>query len=90
MEVSDVDCDGTISRALFNNLTKDLVARLKVPMYKALNDAKLTKEDIDEIILIGGSSRIVKVQEFVTNFFNGKEPNRNINPDEAVAYGASE
>ena len=59
------------------------------PVEIALNDAKLKKSEIDEIILVGGSTRIPKVQELIREYFNGKEPNRMINPDEAVAYGAA-
>ena len=54
-----------------------------------LQDADLTKNEIDEIVLVGGSTRIPKVQQLVKEFFNGKEPSRGINPDEAVAYGAA-
>ena len=54
-----------------------------------LKDSGLKKTDIDEIVLVGGSTRIPKVQELIKDFFNGKEPNRGINPDEAVAYGAA-
>ena len=75
-------------RALFDNLTKDLVAKLQEPMKAALADAKLSVEDIHDVVLIGGSTRIVRVQEFVKEFFSGKEPHKSINPDEAVAFGA--
>jgi heat shock protein 5 len=54
-----------------------------------LEDAKLKKNEIDEIVLVGGSTRIPKVQQLLKDFFNGKEPNKGINPDEAVAYGAA-
>ena len=56
---------------------------------QALQDSGLKKSDIDEIVLVGGSTRIPKVQQLIKDFFNGKEPNRGINPDEAVAYGAA-
>jgi molecular chaperone DnaK (HSP70) len=56
---------------------------------KVLKDANLSKNDIQEVVLVGGSTRIPKVQELLREFFNGKEPNRSINPDEAVAYGAA-
>lgn len=59
------------------------------PVQKVLEDADLKKNDIDEIVLVGGSTRIPKVQQLVKEFFNGKEPSRGINPDEAVAYGAA-
>ena len=58
-------------------------------MQQVLQDADLTKNEIDEIVLVGGSTRIPKVQQLVKEFFNGKEPSRGINPDEAVAYGAA-
>lgn len=59
------------------------------PVQKVLEDADLKKNDIDEIVLVGGSTRIPKIQQLVKEFFNGKEPSRGINPDEAVAYGAA-
>ena len=58
-------------------------------MQQVLSDADLQKNEIDEIVLVGGSTRIPKVQQLVKEFFNGKEPSRGINPDEAVAYGAA-
>lgn len=77
-----------LTRALFNELTKDLVNATKGPTKQALEDAKLKPSDIDEIVLVGGSTRIVAVQEWVKNFF-GKDPNKSINPDEVVAMGAA-
>ena len=71
---------------LFN---MDLFKKTLGPVKKAIADAKLKKTDIDEIGLSGGSTRIPKVQELLTEFFDGKEPNKGINPDEAVAYGAA-
>lgn len=59
------------------------------PVEQALRDAKLNKRDIEEIVLVGGSTRIPKVQQLLSEFFNGKTLNKNINPDEAVAYGAA-
>merc|ERR1712093_542458 len=59
------------------------------PVEKVLRDAKISKKDVDEIVLVGGSTRIPKVQALLQEFFNGKEPSRSINPDEAVAYGAT-
>jgi molecular chaperone DnaK (HSP70) len=56
---------------------------------QALDDANLKKTDIDEVVLVGGSTRIPKVQDLLRDFFDGKEPNKGINPDEAVAYGAA-
>merc|ERR1719452_459307 len=67
----------------------DLFKGTLKPVQKVLEDADLTKKEIDEIVLVGGSTRIPKVQSLVKEFFNGKEPSRGINPDEAVAYGAA-
>ena len=78
----------TLTRAKFESLTEDLVKRTLEPCKKALEDAKLKPEDIDEVILVGGSTRIPKVQEEVKKFF-GKEPNKSVNPDEVVAMGAA-
>ncbi len=58
-------------------------------MQQVLDDAGMKKSEIDEVVLVGGSTRIPKVQQLIKDFFNGKEPNRGINPDEAVAYGAA-
>lgn len=77
-----------ISRAQFEKLVDDLVARTVPPMEKALKDAGLKKEQIDEIILVGGSTRIPRIQEVVEEFF-GKKPNKSVNPDEVVAIGAA-
>lgn len=78
----------TVTRSKFEQLTESLIARLKGPVTKALKDAKLKASDIDECLLVGGSTRIPAVQELCKNIF-GKEPNRTINPDEAVAAGAA-
>ena len=78
----------TLSRAQFNQLTNDLVERTKQPVMNALKDADLSFDDIDEVILNGGSTRIPAVQEMVKEL-TGKEPNHSINPDEAVALGAA-
>ena len=67
----------------------DLFRSTLVPVKKVLEDAEMKKTDIDEIILVGGSTRIPKVQQLVKEFFNGKEPSKGVNPDEAVAYGAA-
>ena len=77
-----------ITRAAFNELTKDLVEATKDPVYDALQKANLTVEQIDEILLVGGSTRIPAVQEWVKSYFK-KEPNKSINPDEVVAAGAA-
>ncbi|CAN6303812.1 unnamed protein product [Urochloa humidicola] len=84
-----VDFSETLTRAKFEELNMDLFKKTLGPVKKALADAKLKKSDIDEIVLVGGSTRIPKVQELLTEMFDGKEPNKGINPDEAVAYGAA-
>lgn len=81
--------DMEITRAKFEGLVRPLIERTRVPMEQALKDAKLDKPEIDEIIMVGGSTRIPAVQEFVRNFFNGKELNKSVNPDEVVAVGAA-
>ena len=77
-----------LSRARFEQLVDDLVERTKQPCLQAIRDAGLSASDIDEVILVGGSTRIPKVQEIVQDVF-GKEPNRGVNPDEVVAIGAA-
>jgi molecular chaperone DnaK len=77
-----------VTRAKFEQLTEDLVERSMKPVQKALADAKLTPKDIDEVILVGGQTRMPKVLDAVKAYF-GKEPNRSVNPDEAVAIGAA-
>lgn len=79
--------DITITRAKFDDLTRDLVERTKVSVNQALRDAKLKSNEINEVILVGGSTRIPAVQDLVKNL-TGKEPNRSVNPDEVVAIGA--
>ena len=78
----------TLTRARFEQLCDDLFQRSIEPCRKALSDAHLSASDIDEVLLVGGSTRIPKIQELVKNFF-GKEPNKSVNPDEVVAIGAS-
>ncbi len=78
----------TLSRAKFDELVSDLVNRTVEPCKKALSDAGLSSKDIDEVILVGGSTRIPKIQEKVKEIF-GKEPNKSVNPDEVVALGAA-
>lgn len=78
-----------LSRARFEELCIDLFKKCLEPIRQALSDAKLRKEDVDDVVLVGGSTRIPKVQQLIKEFFNGKELNRGINPDEAVAYGAA-
>ena len=77
-----------LTRAKFEQLVDDLIQRTLPPMQKALKDAGLTQKDIDEVLLVGGSTRIPKIQEIVKTFF-GKEPNKSVNPDEVVAIGAA-
>ena len=83
------DLTETFTRAKFEDLNGDLFRRTMEPLKKALIDADLKKEDIDEVVLVGGSTRIPKIQKMVRDFFDGKELNRGVNPDEAVAYGAA-
>merc|ERR1719277_1671271 len=84
-----IDFYTSITRARFEELCSDLFKGTLEPVEKALRDAKLDKASIDEIVLVGGSTRIPKIQKLLQDFFNGKELNRSINPDEAVAYGAA-
>jgi len=84
-----VDFYTSITRARFEELCSDLFRGTLNPVEKALRDSKLDKSSIDEIVLVGGSTRIPKVQKLLQDFFNGKELNKSINPDEAVAYGAA-
>ena len=84
-----IDFYEPFSRAKFEKENGDLFRATLTPVEKALKDAKLTKEKIDEIVLVGGSTRIPKIQELLKDYFDGKELNKSINPDEAVAYGAA-
>jgi len=84
-----VDFYSTITRARFEELCADLFRSTLEPVEKALRDAKMDKSQIHEIVLVGGSTRIPKVQKLLQDLFNGKELNKSINPDEAVAYGAA-
>jgi len=84
-----IDFSETLTRARFEELNIDLFRKTIKPVQKVLEDSGLKKTEIDEVVLVGGSTRIPKVQEMIKDFFNGKEPNRGINPDEAVAYGAT-
>jgi molecular chaperone DnaK len=79
----------SLTRAKFEQLTEDLIERTRKPVEEALADAKLAADDIDEVILVGGSTRIPKVQELVRKLTGGKEPNQTVNPDEVVAIGAA-
>merc|ERR1719189_956255 len=84
-----IDFYTSITRARFEELCADLFRGTLEPVEKALRDARMDKSSIDELVLVGGSTRIPKVQKLLTEFFNGKELNKSINPDEAVAYGAA-
>jgi len=84
-----VDFAFTFTRARFEELCADLFRRTMEPVEKCLRDSKLSKSQVHEVVLVGGSTRIPKVQALLSDFFNGKEPCRSLNPDEAVAYGAA-
>lgn len=84
-----IDFYTNISRARFEELCSDLFRSTMAPVESALRDAKMGKDEIHEIVLVGGSTRIPKIQKLLSDFFNGKTLNKSINPDEAVAYGAA-
>ena len=84
-----IDFYATITRARFEELNMDLFRKCMEPVEKCLRDAKIDKSQVDEVVLVGGSTRIPKVQSLLQDFFNGKELCKSINPDEAVAYGAA-
>lgn len=84
-----IDFYSTITRARFEELNADLFRSTLEPVEKALRDAKMDKSQIHDIVLVGGSTRIPKIQKLLQDFFNGKDLNKSINPDEAVAYGAA-
>jgi len=84
-----IDFYTSITRARFEELCSDLFKGTLEPVEKAMRDAKMDKSSINDIVLVGGSTRIPKVQKLLQDFFNGKELNKSINPDEAVAYGAA-
>jgi len=83
------DFSETLTRAKFEELNMDLFRSTMKPVKKVLEDGSMSKKDVDEIILVGGSTRIPKVQQLIKEFFNGKEPSKGVNPDEAVAFGAA-
>jgi len=87
--VDGEDFSETLTRARFEELNQDLFKKTLKPVSQVLKDSGLKKSEVHEIVLVGGSTRIPKVQQLIKDFFNGKEPNRGINPDEAVAYGAA-
>ena len=84
-----IDFTTSITRARFEDICSDLFKNTFEPVQKVLTDAKVSKSNVDEIVLVGGSTRIPKIQAQLSDFFNGKELCKNINPDEAVAYGAA-
>ena len=84
-----VDFNSTITRAKFEDINMDYFRKCMEPVEKVLKDAKISKSEVNEIVLVGGSTRIPKIQEMISDFFNGKTLNKSINPDEAVAYGAA-
>jgi heat shock protein 1/8 len=84
-----IDLNMTLTRAKYESLCEDIFRRTLEPVDKVLRDGKVSKEDINEVILVGGSTRIPKIQELLIKYFNGKELCKSINPDEAVAYGAA-
>ena len=87
--IDGVDFEETLTRAKFEELCADLFKNTLKPVETVIEDSGLKRSEIDEIVLVGGSTRIPKIQQLIKDFFNGKEPNRGINPDEAVAYGAA-
>merc|ERR1712159_439264 len=84
-----VDFSETLTRARFEELNMDLFKKTLGPVKKVMEDSSFKKTQLDEVVMVGGSTRIPKVQTLIKDFFNGKEPNKGINPDEAVAYSAA-
>merc|ERR1712226_807109 len=84
-----IDFNATITRARFEDLCMDYFKKCMEPCEKVLRDSKISKGEVHEVVLVGGSTRIPKIQSMLSDFFNGKEPCKSINPDEAVAYGAT-
>jgi len=93
VEIEDLaegfDFSETLTRARFEELNVDLFKKTLGPVGRVLEDADVSKSEVDEIVLVGGSTRIPKVQSLIAEYFGGKEPSKGINPDEAVAYGAA-
>ena len=87
--IDGVDYTHNLSRAKFEQLADPIFKRTIEPINRLLSDAKMSKNDIDEIVLVGGTTRIPRVQELLSNYFNGKSLNKSLNPDEAIAYGAA-
>ena len=84
-----IDFSYSITRARFEALCSDILKKIVAPVEKVLRDANMSKNEVHEIIMVGGTTRIPKVQTMLSDFFNGKELNHSINPDECVAYGAA-
>lgn len=84
-----IDLSVTLTRARFESLCNDIFQRTLAPVDQVLKDAKISKGEVNDVVLVGGSTRIPKVQELLSNYFNGKELCKSINPDEAIAYGAA-
>jgi L1 cell adhesion molecule like protein len=84
-----IDFNTTITRAKFESICDDLFKRTMAPVDQVLRDAKVSKNEVHEIVLVGGSTRVPKIQQLLTEYFNGKELCKSINPDECVAYGAA-
>lgn len=84
-----IDFNSTITRARFENLGQDFFQKCLAPVEQSLRDAKWSKSDVDQIVLVGGTTRIPKIQDMLSQYFNGKELCKSVNPDEAVAYGAA-
>ena len=93
LEIEDLaegfDFSESLTRARFEELNNDLFKKTLGPVGRVLEDADVSKSEVDEIVLVGGSTRIPKVQSLISEYFGGKEPSKGINPDEAVAYGAA-
>ncbi len=87
--IDGIDYSTTLSKAKFEQLADSFFNRSMEPISKVLSDAKVSKSDVDEIVLVGGTTRIPKIQELLSNYFNGKTLNKSLNPDEAVAIGAA-
>tara|TARA_B110000003_G_scaffold132789_1_gene134814 strand:+ start:19899 stop:21827 length:1929 start_codon:yes stop_codon:yes gene_type:complete len=87
--IDGVDYTHNLTRAKFQQLADPIFKRTIDPINRLLNDAKMSKSDIDEIVLVGGTTRIPRVQELLSDYFGGKSLNKSLNPDEAVAYGAA-
>jgi L1 cell adhesion molecule like protein len=87
--IDGIDYSTNLSRAKFEQLADSFFNKSMEPISKVLGDAKISKGDVDEIVLVGGTTRIPKIQELLSNYFNGKQLNKSLNPDEAVAIGAA-